>query len=883
MSTPILATKLYIPHPLPKIVHRPRLVERLDQGWQAGRKLSLISAGAGFGKTTLVSEWAAALTPGPSPKRSGESVAWLSLDEGDKDPARFLTYLIAALQSIAPGVGAGVMGALQSPQPPSPESILTSLLNEITAIQDKFVLILDDYHLVDSQSIDQALTFLLEHQPPQMQLVIATREDPSLPLARLRARGQLTELRAADLRFTPTEAAEFLNRVMGLSLSAKDVSALETRTEGWIAGLQLAALSMQGHADTAGFIQSFTGSHHFVLDYLLEEVLHRQPENIQAFLLRTSILERLCGPLCEAVTGTPSGAGQETLETLEHDNLFIVPLDSERGWYRYHHLFGDLLHQRLEQNLTPKEVAELHLQASEWYEKDGLLFDAFRHAVAANDVERAERLIENEDIGMHFRSVTIPVLEWLASLPKEVLDAHPLLWVRSGTLALMAGQTTGVEERLHSAEIALQDTELDHQTRDLIGQIACARATLALTHYDPQAMMEQARRALEYLPPDDLSFLFIANWALATGLMFLGERTEAARVCRESIAISEKSGNVFSQILAVAALGEVQELENQLYQAFKTYQRVLQLSGDFPQPNAGEAHLGLARIHYQWNDLEAAEQHTQQSLDLSHQYDQVIDRFIISEVFQAHLALMRGNVEGAASMLAQTEQTALQKNFTLRLPEIAAERVLVLLQQDDLAAAAALAEQYDLPLYRARVHLAEGEPGQALEVLKTLRQQMKARNWQDELLKAMVLQTVAYQANRETEQALQVLGEALALAEPGGFLRLFVDEGPAMQKLLKAAKDEDGLPKAYIDKLLAAFATEPKIEQARSASLIESLSQRELEVLRLVAQGLSNRQIGEQLFLALDTVKGHNRRIYDKLQVKRRTEAVARARELGLL
>src|SRR5665811_839631 len=389
MSTPLLATKLYIPPPPPKVVLRRRLIERLNEGLHG--KLTLVSASAGFGKTTLVSEWVA----GGERLEPKVRVAWLSLDEGDNDPARFLNYLTAAVQTVAANIGEGVLGVLQSPQPPPTEAILTTLLNEIATIPDDFVLVLDDYHVVDSEPVDQALAFLLEHLPPPMHLVIVTREDPHLPLARLRARGQLTELRAADLRFTPSEAAEFLNRVMGLDLSAEDITALETRTEGWIAGLQLAALSMQGHQDTASFIKSFTGSHHFVLDYLLEEVLHQQSASIQTFLLRTSILGRLCGPLCDAVLLDPSVSGQETLEYLEHANLFIVPLDDERRWYRYHRLFVDLLRKRLNQGAASStgnevwSVPESHIRAAQWYEENGLELEAFHHAAAANDVERA--------------------------------------------------------------------------------------------------------------------------------------------------------------------------------------------------------------------------------------------------------------------------------------------------------------------------------------------------------------------------------------------------------------------------------------------------------------------------------------------------------------
>src|SRR5437588_6988780 len=451
MPTPILATKLYIPRLRPNVVSRPRLIERLNEGLH--RNLILISAPAGFGKTTLVSAWVASCD---------RQVAWLSLDEGDSDPARFLTYLVAALRTIAATIGEGVLGVLQSPQPPPTESILTALLNEITTIPDHFVLILDDYHVIDAKAIDQALTFLVEHLPPQMHLVIATREDPQLPLARLRARDQLTELRATDLRFTPSEAAEFLNQGMGLNLSAEDVTALEARTEGWIVGLQLAAISLQGQQDVTGFITSFTGSHHFVLDYLVEEVLQQQSESLQTFLLRTSILDRLCGSLCDAVLLTPSGSGQATLEYLEHANLFLVPLDNERRWYRYHHLFADLLRQRLHQRSASSpgdevgDVTELHRRASVSYDDHGLEIDAFHHAANANDVARAERLIEGEGMPLQFRGAGAPVLNWLESLPKTALDTRPSLWVTYASTLLFGGQLTVVEPQLQPAEAALQ-------------------------------------------------------------------------------------------------------------------------------------------------------------------------------------------------------------------------------------------------------------------------------------------------------------------------------------------------------------------------------------------------------------------------------------------
>jgi LuxR family maltose regulon positive regulatory protein len=883
MSTPILATKLYIPPLRPNIVNRPRLIERLNEGLH--RKLTLISAPAGFGKTTLISEWLVGRE---------RSVAWLSLDEGDNDPIRFLMYLVAALQTIAPNIGEGVLSVLQSPQPPPPDSILMTLLNDLSTFPDDFMLVLDDYHVIDAQAVDQALTYLVEHMPHHMHLVIATREDPLLPLARLRARGHLTEVRAADLRFTPTEAATFLNRVMGLTLSAHDIAALERRTEGWIAGLQLAALSLQGQQDATDFIASFTGSHHFVLDYLLEEVLEQQPENVQAFLLRSSILDRFCGSLCDAVVLDPTVSGQATLEYLERANLFIVPLDDKRHWYRYHHLFAELLRQRLQQSIASSigdaesYVNELHIRASIWYEDHGLDIEAFQHAVAAHDVERAERLAEGKGIPLHFRGAVTAVLDWLGSLPTTVLNARPSLWVRYASLLLVNGQTTSVEEKLQAAEAALQGSVLDDKTRNLIGQIAEARATLALTRYQAEPMLAQSRRALEYLHPDSLASRAIAHWTLGFAYWTLGDRAAARNAYTEAISLSQASSDIFTAILATIGLGNVQEADNQLYLAAETYQRVLKLAGKQPLAIICEVYLGLARIYYEWNDLDAAEQYGRQSLQFARQYERVIDRFVVSEVFLARLKLARGDVVGAAALLAEAGQSARQRNFVHRLPEVASAQVLTLLRQGNLVAAAHLAQAHDLPLSKARVYLAQGDTSAALAVLASWRQQVESRGWQDERLKVMVLQAVALQAHGEQDKAVQLLCDALALAETSGFIRLFVDEGRPMVLLLSAARALGMMPD-YIEKVLSAFVTEEQQRDDASSEsppdqpLLEPLSQRELEVLHLMAQGLSNQEMSERLFLALDTVKGHNRKIFGKLQVQRRTEAVARARELGLL
>jgi LuxR family maltose regulon positive regulatory protein len=683
---------------------------------------------------------------------------------------------------------------------------------------------------------------------------------------------------------------------MGLNLSAGDIAALETRTEGWIAGLQLAALSMQGHKDTAGFIKSFTGSHHFVMDYLVEEVLHQQPERVQMFLLRTSILDRLCGPLCDAVLLDPATSGQETLEYLERANLFLIPLDNERRWYRYHHLFADLLRQRLPLSISSAEdgesrIKQLHIRASQWFEDNGLALEAFQHAAAANDVERAERLIDGKKIPLHFSGGVTPILNWLDALPISVLNARPSLWWRHAAMLLINGQTAGVAEKLQAAEdavaAALQGTEPDDETRNLIGQIATATATLALTRYDVETMLVQSRRALEYLDPHNLFNRASANWTLGFANILLGERVAARRAFTEAISLSQTYGAVFPAILAMIGLGQIQEFDNELYQAAETYRHVLQLVGDKPQQIIGEAHLGLARVLYEWNDLDAAEQHARQSLQLARQYESIIDRFVISEVFLARLKLAQGDVEEASAILAKTDQTVRQNNFMYRMPEVAAVQVLMLLRRGKMSEAGHLAQTHKLPLGQARVRLAQGDSSAALSVLEQYRQMVESKNWKDERLKVAALQAIAHQARREKEKAFQCLGDALALAEPGGYIRIFVDEGLPMAQLLSEALAQDILP-TYCAKLLAAFEGEKQTLHAKPRlksvqPLVEPLSQRELEVLQLIAQGLSNDEISKRLFLALDTVKGHNRRIYDKLQVQRRTEAVARARELGLL
>jgi LuxR family transcriptional regulator, maltose regulon positive regulatory protein len=612
-------------------------------------------------------------------------------------------------------------------------------------------------------------------------------------------------------------------------------------------------------------------------------------------LLRTSILERMCGSLCDAVLCDYSVSGQETLEYLERTNLFITPLDDERRWYRYHHLFAELLRQRLQQSTSSGDeeggVAEYHIRASQWYEDHGLDLEAFQHAAAANDIECAVRLMEGKGMPLHFHFAVTTILNWLASLPTTVLDAKPLLWVRYASMALVTGQTTGVEQRLQSAEGALaailQGTEPDDKTRDLIGQIAAARATLALLQYRIEDIFVQSHRALEYLPIDNLSFRFTANWALGVAYQVQGDRAAAERALTEALSISQMSGKNFHMTLASNGLGHVQELENQLYKAAATYQRGLQQAGDYPHPTSiSQTYLGLARICYEWNDLDAAERYGQQSLLLGRQFDQA-NLFIISEVFLARLKLARGDVSGAAAILAEAEQSGRQHNFVHRVSELAAAQVLVLLRQGNLESAAHLAQIHELPFSQARVYLAQGDAPKAMAVLEPLHQQMEAKGWADELLKVMALQTIALHAHGEKDKAVQLLNDALALAEPGGFVRIFVDEGEMMRILIeKQARNRDHLLSRYLDKLLLAFAQPGAASKSANihnkSDMIEPLSERELEVLKLLRSELSGPEIAQQLIVSLNTFRTHTKNIFNKLGVNNRRAAIRRAEELDL-
>ena len=559
MSTALLATKFFAPPRPAHDIVRPLLTQRLDEG--LSRKLTLVCAAAGFGKSTLISQWAQAC-PYPS--------AWLSLDVEDRDPNRFLECLVVALEVISQTVGAGLAALLKGSPQASAETVLTLLVNQLSKIPGKLVLILDDYHLAASAGVNESLSFLIDHMPSQLHLVIASREAPEISLARLRLDGQLAEIRQQDLRFGLDEAVEFFQQDGNVRLSKTQIQALETRTEGWISGLKLAAISLQTHKDPETFIASFTGSHYFVQDYLIEEVLHQQPDDVQAFLLRTSVLDRLCGSLCDAVL--QSHGGEQLLNQLDNASLFIVPLDSERQWYRYHHLFSDLLRQRLGQK---EPAAPLHRRASEWYEAQGMQLEAFHQATLANDIALAIRLIQGNGMPLYFQGMTAPVVHWLSNLTHATLNTHPFLWVAFSWSLLFAGHPGTLEEKLSSAEAAMRDAPQDASTTDTSGQIAVLRAWLAVYRNEAEAIYAYASRALALLNPESRPARTAAHCALGVAQMFRGERAQASAAFSEVIGAGLSSGNVMFAAVASTALASIQVVDYKLHCAAATYREII--------------------------------------------------------------------------------------------------------------------------------------------------------------------------------------------------------------------------------------------------------------------------------------------------------------------
>jgi LuxR family maltose regulon positive regulatory protein len=950
MVTPILTTKLHIPPLRRSLVPRQQLLERLDQGLH--RKVTLVSAPAGFGKTTLLGEWIQSLEARAAPP---VRMAWVSLDDGDNDPARFSAYLAAALQPTDESAGLTGGHPFELAGTFLQESHLIKLVNQAAVLPQALVLVLDDYHMITSQVIHDAVTFLVDHLPEHLHLVLATRADPPLPLARLRAGGHLIELRQNDLRFTAEEASAFLNNIMELDLSAQDVAALAARTEGWIAGLQMAALSLQGprsHPTTRSeSIQAFTGSHRFILDYLVEEVLEQQPPAVYEFLLKTSILERLTGPLCDAILDEgrwtkdegstfaaearpvtskgethsvrllsfvprsgPSSSSQEILEYLESANLFIVPLDDERRWYRYHRLFSDLLRKRLWQT-SPDLVPALHRRASEWHEGHGMTAAAIDHALAGHDFERALTLIEGSVQATLMRSEVTTFLTWLERLPDEMVRTHPALCFFHAWALLMSGRSPAVlEQRL--ADIAcVQDAS--GGTGVLAARMAAFRAYLMLFRSNTRAAVELCRQAQEHLPESDVFLRNMVAWILSLARLDDGDLQAGKEALQEVARMGQETGNSLVAVGALCHQAELQTRQGRLHQARETLERALQLATDSQGrrlPIASEALIGLGKLEREWNHLELAANYLAESIELASQWSEMaaFDAYFP----MAGIRLAQGDVDGAWEAI-ETARLIAQKSEATKIDDIVADlqQAYFFITQGDAVGATRWAERRGLlpdislepcpgleqakdyvnirlrkyeHLILARLLILQGRPSEALDVLKALLVLARQRGRVDLIIEIQILRALAWQVEGRDTQAIDALAEALSLAEPGGHLRIFLDKGEAMARLLRQAAAR-GIAPAYVAKLLAALEgsesveTQAKPSHPHAQPLIEPLSERELEVLRLLANGMSNPEIADELVVAVSTVRSHCKSIYGKLDVHKRWDAVQRAQELDLI
>jgi LuxR family maltose regulon positive regulatory protein len=909
--TLILDSKLYFPRSLRGAVPRPRLVDILDRGTSA--TLTLVSAPAGFGKSTLLAQWRDRHTHGDRP---GPAAAWLSLDAGDNEPRRYWSYLVTALSRAAPQVGLEELSLLQAADPPPIHRLLTTLLNDLGSSPTDVVLVLDDYHVIKSREVHEAMAFLLDHAPPRLRLVISGRVDPAVPLARLRAQRELVEVRVADLRFTPDEAASYFNGAMGLDLTAPEVSTLEERTEGWIAALQLAALSMQGREDVSGFIERFTGDDRYIVDYLVEEVLQRQPAQIKDFLLHTAILDRLTGALCDAVTG--QGGGRATLEALDRANLFLVPLDDQRRWYRYHHLFADMLRARLRDE-QPDLVLALHQRASTWHEEHGERTEAIRHALLAADFEWAAELLEHEFPASRRDRRESALLGWLQQLPEQVVHHRPVLSiVYAGTL-LSTGTVDGVERLLHDAERWLSSGEGDGQAemvvvdeeefRRLPGWVAIYRAAQALLVGDASATLDHAKRALNLLDEADQFARAAASALLGLASWWQGNLDAAHQAYASCSAVFLHAGHLSDVLACAITLGDIRITQGRLRGALSTYEQALVLTGqeevrrNLVLRGTADMYVGMSEVHREQNDLEAAKRCLWSSHDLGEHTGLPQNRYRW-RVSMARVHEAEGDLGAALALLEEAERTYIG-DFAPEVRPVSALKARVWVRQGRLtdaftwAGERGLSVDDELSYLREFEHVSlarmliarfasdrsERDLADATRLLERLLGAADAGGRTGSVLEVLVLQALAGQLNGDTALALATLQRALELAAPEDYARIFLDEGPVMTTLLHAAADH-GLAPAYVGRLLGAGAVERQIERrtpTNGGPLIEPLSERERDVLRLLATDLSGPDIARELVVSLSTVRTHTRSIYAKLGVNSRRAAVRRGEELDLL
>jgi LuxR family maltose regulon positive regulatory protein len=886
MTVPIVSAKIHIPILRSALVDRPRLMDHLRQSHQT--KLTLISAPAGYGKSSLVSAWA---------HKNKLPVAWLTLDSLDNDLVRFIHSFSAAHKRFQPAFGDTIISLLESPQTPLEQNLLSGLANEIGSLDEPYVLVLDDYHVITNQTIHKIIAFLIENQSLQIHLIILTRSDPPLPLSRLRARGQLVEIRAADLQFIQAEAESFFNNIMGMGLSSTDIAAFEERTEGWITGLQLVALAMQGldAQQIANFVNLFTGSHSYIVDYLVEEVLNRQSEDIRDFLLRTSILDRMTASLCDQVTGLDNS--QAILEKLYQENLFIIPLDNERQWYRYHHLFSDVLENRLK-SISPDLVPKLHMLAAEWYEENGFIPDAISHALANTKSEKGAQLIEKNAKSLLVHGEFTTLLSWIKEIELSAAG-RPWICIYAAWAYVLSGKIDYMETWLMKAKKNLTKENLVKGNDNLLGHEAAIRAYAAASRGEAQKAISFAQQALDNLPESNLVIRSVVTFTLGTAYRINGNSVEAARVLEKAARLGHQAGNLYLEIGAIASLADIFYGQGKLHQAFDTYEELLRVATrpDGKQLNAaGMAYDGLALIAYEWGRSADAEKFVESAIEHCKKWGNITE-MAESYVIQCRLLQAVGKTDDAQHALNQAENLTHTYSLVPRAESwMKACRVRLWLAQGNLEAAGKWAQSYNPgeiadsfsyvreAEYAAfiRVQIAQQRYLEALDGISRLLERAEAIWMAASVIELHVLQAVAYQAMGNTPKALQALERALDIARPEGYVRVFLDEGPSMKELLRHAGSK-GIEPQYVAMILAGESQQADSVAQETQPLIDPLSERELEIMNLLAEGCTNQEIAERLIIALGTVKAHTVNIYRKLNVTRRTQAVARARELGLI
>ncbi len=908
MPVPLLSTKFYIPRARAEVVTRLRLIEKLLSGVHRPGGFTLLSGPAGSGKTTLLSEFVDQL------KRP---LAWLSLDEGDNDPIRFWTYLITACQSAQEGVGESALALFRTSQPLPDDTIPTVLINDLARLEDGIVLVLDDYHAIQNPAIHATISFLLDHLPAKLHLVLSTRVDPPFALARFRARNLLVEIRAQDLRFSVEEALEFLNRTMGLNLTVEEVAALEARTEGWVAGLQLAALSMQGRSDIPAFIQAFTGSHVYIAEYLVEEILQRQSQDVQAFLLQTSILERLNAALCETLVGKLERSNLPTfqrsddiLRHLERANLFLIPLDDEGHWFRYHHLFADLLQARLRQNLSADAIAALHQRAAAWFEKNGFAVQAVSHALAAKDYDQAARLVEKYAYPLMSRGELTTCMQWMAALPEDVTCRRPQFVLAKAWALTFSGAFHQVEPLLQQVEVLIQKESDTPAGREMLGSACAMRAFFAMLAGEYERALELAERAESLSPESSTGARSLLPYTLGAALRGQGQYEKAAQAFAREIQMGERFDDLLIWTTGITELINTRRMQGRLREAIKTGRQALRRLAERGAAQFGslaKVEVALCEVLREQNELDEAHERVHGAIDRMQAWGMPTDR-LFAYLVLARIQESQGDVDGARESLQIARELRDAHPVLMNLARaVDIYEIRLLLATQNVAAADRLLESLHPGTSRilvlleqeltmlARVRLAQGCPDDAIDILSGLASHPGIIERMSAWLEISVLQACALYTQGSRESALSVLIKSLTLAEPEGFVRVFLEEGEVMRQLLATvarklatATPQASIPlRAYVTNLLDAFSgslttgVTPRYPD-EEAGLVEPLTSRELEVLQLIAAGDSNRVIAEKLVITVSAVKKHTANIYGKPNVNSRTQAVARARQIGL-